>query len=81
VEYNPPKEPGVDDETGEALVQRKDDEEETVRERFTVYRKQTEPLIDFYSSRADGDKLRYVTVNGLGKVENIQEEIVSALRN
>jgi adenylate kinase len=81
VEYNPPKEPGVDDETGEALVQRKDDEEETVRERLTVYRKQTEPLIDFYSSRADGDKLRYVTVNGLGKVENIQEEIVSALRN
>lgn len=81
VEYNPPKEPDTDDETGEALVQRKDDEEETVRERLTVYRKQTEPLIDFYSSRADGDKLRYVTVNGLGKVENIQEEIVSALRN
>ena len=81
VEYNPPRNEGLDDETGEALIQRDDDKEETVRERLTVYREQTEPLIGYYSGKADGDKLRYVTVNGLGKVEEIQQEIVSALRN
>jgi adenylate kinase len=81
VEYNPPRAEGVDDETGEALIQREDDKEETVRERLSVYREQTEPLIGYYSGKADGDKLRYVTVNGLGKVEEIQQEIVSALRN
>jgi len=81
VEYNPPREEGKDDETGEALIQRDDDKEETVRERLNVYRAQTEPLIGYYSDKADGDKLRYVTVNGLGKVEEIQQEIVAALRN
>ena len=81
VEYNPPRKEGVDDETGEALIQRDDDKEETVRERLSVYREQTEPLIGYYSGKADGDKLRYVTVNGLGKVEEIQQEIVLALRN
>jgi adenylate kinase len=81
VEYNPPREDGKDDETGEALIQRDDDKEDTVRERLNVYRAQTEPLVDYYSEKADGDKLRYVTVNGLGKVEEIQQEIVAALRN
>jgi adenylate kinase len=81
VEYNPPTTPDRDDETGEPLIQREDDREETVRERLSVYRTQTEPLIGFYRERADGDKLRYVTVNGLGKVEDIQREILSALRN
>jgi len=81
VEYNPPREEGVDDETGEALIQRDDDKEETVRERLSVYREQTEPLIGYYSGKADGDKLRYVTVNGLGKVEEIQQEILAALEN
>ncbi len=81
VEYNPPKVEGKDDETGEELIQRDDDKEETVRERLTVYREQTQPLIGYYSERADGDKLRYVTVNGLGKVEEIQQEILAALRN
>ena len=81
VEYNPPREEGMDDETGEALIQRDDDKEETVRERLSVYREQTQPLIGFYSDKADGDKLRYVTVNGLGKVEEIQQEILAALEN
>jgi len=81
VEYNPPKTAGVDDETGEELLQREDDQEETVRERLLVYRKQTQPLIGFYSERAEGDKLRYVTVNGLGKVDEIQKEILKSLRN
>lgn len=81
VEYNPPREKDVDDETGEPLIQRDDDKEETVRERLSVYRKQTQPLIGYYSEKADGDKLRYITVNGLGKVEEIQQEIISALQN
>lgn len=81
VEYNPPRKKGSDDDTGEALIQRDDDKEETVRERLSVYREQTQPLIGYYREKADGDKLRYVTVNGLGKVEEIQQEIISVLRN
>ncbi|MGE0625463.1 MAG: adenylate kinase [Pseudomonadales bacterium] len=79
--YNPPQREGLDDETGEPLIQRDDDREETVRERLAVYREQTAPLVGYYSEKADGDKLRYVTVNGLGKVENIQRDILAALRN
>ena len=81
VSFNPPQSEGVDDETGEALIQRDDDKEATVRERLSVYRAQTEPLIDFYKNRAERDKLRYVTVNGLGNVEKIQKEILDLLRN
>ncbi len=81
VTYNPPKREGVDDVTGEPLIQRDDDKEQTVRERLEVYRQQTAPLVGYYRERADGDKLRYVTVNGLGKVEKIQKEILAALRN
>jgi adenylate kinase len=81
IEYNPPQQPDVDDETGEALIQREDDKELTVRERLSVYRKQTEPLIDYYGDKAKGDKVRYATVNGLGKVEKVQKEILSTLRN
>lgn len=79
--YNPPKREGLDDETGEPLIQRDDDKEETVRERLAVYREQTEPLVGYYREKAERDKLRYVTVNGLGKVEEIQKEILAALRN
>jgi adenylate kinase len=79
--FNPPQSEGVDDETGEALIQREDDKEDTVRERLSVYRAQTEPLIGFYNRRAECDKLRYVTVNGLGNVEQIEKEILKLLRN
>jgi adenylate kinase len=79
--YNPPEREGLDDETGEQLIQRDDDKEETVRERLAVYREQTEPLVGYYKEKAERDKLRYVTVNGLGKVEEIQKEILAALRN
>ncbi|MCB1683411.1 MAG: adenylate kinase [Pseudomonadales bacterium] len=81
VEYNPPIVSGKDNETGEPLIQREDDKEETVKERLQVYRNQTQPLIGFYSSKSDGDKLRYVTVNGLGNVEEIQKQIIKLLRN
>ena len=79
--YNPPKVEGKDDETGEDLVQREDDKEETVRERLRVYHEQTKPLINYYSAWASegGDAPRYVKVNGIGKVDEIRDQIFSAL--
>lgn len=81
VEYNPPQKPGIDDETGEQLIQRDDDKEETVRERLSVYREQTQPLIGFYSNKSDNSSLRYITVDGLGEVSDIQQEVIRRLRN
>ena len=81
IQYNPPKTDGQDDVTGEALIQREDDKEETVRERLSVYREQTQPLIGYYSDKADNSSLRYVTVDGLGEVAEIQKEIIATLRN
>jgi len=82
VKFNPPKVAGRDDVTGEALTQRKDDEEATVRKRLEVYHQQTEPLVEYYSkwSRA-GDKAapRYHRIDGLGKVEDVRERIFAAL--
>ena len=82
VEFNPPKTPGKDDVTGEDLVQRKDDEEETVRNRLAVYHEQTAPLIGFYSDwHQSGDKgaPKYVRIEGVGDVEEIRDKIFSAL--
>lgn len=81
IEFNPPKKPGVDDVTGDPLIQRDDDKEETVRERLNVYRRQTEPLVGYYSERADDHKLRYVRINGVGTVDEIQTEILRNLGN
>lgn len=81
VEYNPPKIADQDDVTSEPLIQREDDKEDTVRERLSVYREQTQPLIGYYSDKADNSNLRYITVNGLGEVAEIQKEIVGTLRN
>jgi len=80
--FNPPKDEGNDDQTGEPLVQRDDDQEDTVRQRLKVYHDQTEPLIDYYSGWADegGDAApRYVRIPGVGKVEEIRDTIFSAL--
>jgi len=80
--FNPPKDEGQDDQTGEPLVQRDDDQEDTVRQRLKVYHDQTEPLIDYYSGWADegGDAApRYVRIAGVGKVEEIRDTIFSAL--
>ncbi|HHO69602.1 MAG TPA: adenylate kinase [Gammaproteobacteria bacterium] len=82
VVFNPPKEEGKDDVTGEPLVQRDDDKEETVRERLRVYHEQTEPLIEYYSKWAgQGGKgaPRYIRVPGVGKVEEIRDAIFRAL--
>lgn len=81
--FNPPKTTGIDDLTGEALVQRDDDREDTVRHRLSVYRDQTRPLVDYYSSWADtGAKNAplFRQISGLGAVEEIKERILQALQ-
>lgn len=80
--FNPPKVAGRDDVTGEELIQRDDDKEETVRKRLEVYHKQTRPLVDFYSAwHASGDVKapRYVKVPGIGKVEEIRDAVFAAI--
>jgi adenylate kinase len=82
VAFNPPKEEGKDDVTGEALIQRDDDQEETVRNRIDVYHAQTEPLIDYYKSwESSGESAapKYIRIEGVGKVEEIRDQIYSAL--
>jgi adenylate kinase len=82
--YNPPKEEGKDDVTGEPLVQRDDDKEETVRKRLEVYHDQTEPLIDYYKnweSAGEAGAPKYVRIEGVGKVEEIRDQVFSALDN
>ncbi len=80
--YNPPKVEGKDDATGEDLVQRDDDKEETVRKRLKVYHDQTEPLIEYYSKWSESGKAnapKYVGIKGVGKVEEIRDTIFKAL--
>ena len=82
IKFNPPKVAGKDDVTGEDLVQRDDDKEDTVKKRLNVYHEQTEPLIGYYSTWAkSGDAIapRYVTIHGAGKVEDIRDRIFAAL--
>ncbi|WP_022947861.1 adenylate kinase [Methylohalobius crimeensis] len=77
--YNPPKEDLKDDVTGEALIQRDDDKEETVRKRLEVYHAQTAPLVDFYRQRAETGQVRFSTVSGTGSVESIRDQIFQIL--
>ena len=80
VVYNPPKLAGADDVTGEALIQREDDKEETIRNRLNVYHLQTKPLVDFYTKLSNSDtNVRVIKVNGLAKVDAIREEIFKTL--
>jgi adenylate kinase len=82
VTFNPPRVPGKDDVTGEDLVQRADDNEETVKRRIANYHSQTQPLIAFYSKwEATGDKRapRIVNVPGTGKVDEIRDRMFAAL--
>jgi adenylate kinase len=82
VKFNPPKVPDRDDVTGEPLIQRDDDREATVRERLEVYRRQTQPLVDFYTRwEASGDARapRYRRISGLGGVEQIRDRAFAAL--
>jgi adenylate kinase len=79
VVFNPPKVEGKDDETGEDLIQRDDDQEDTVRARLKVYHDQTEPLIDFYSKEADAGSVKYVKIDGVGGVDDIRDQIFNGL--
>lgn len=79
VVFNPPKVEGKDDETGEDLIQRDDDQEDTVKARLKVYHDQTEPLISFYSEEADKGSCKYVKIAGVGSVDSIRDSIFRGL--
>ena len=80
LQYNPPKVAGKDDETGEDLIQREDDQEETVRKRLDVYHAQTLPLVGFYQDLAQtAGKPKYSRVEGVGSVEEITAKVLAAL--
>ena len=84
VKFNPPKVPGKDDVTGEDLVQRPDDREDTVRKRLEVYRAQTKPLIAYYEKwAASGDPRApaFRNVDGMGSVEAVRAACLSALQS
>jgi adenylate kinase len=82
VKFNPPKAAGRDDQTGEPLVQRDDDREETVRKRLEVYRAQTRPLVDYYGKWAaagDAQAPKYRRIQGLGPVDEVSKRAFAAL--
>ena len=82
VVFNPPKVEGKDDETGDDLIQRDDDQEATVKTRLDVYHEQTEPLINYYSTWANAGEAnspKYIKVNGIGKVDEIRDQIFSGI--
>ena len=84
VKFNPPKVDGKDDLTGEDLIQREDDKEETVRKRLAIYHEQTEPLIAYYvkwAATGDPRAPKYVSVNGLGTVEEVRDACLAALKS
>jgi adenylate kinase len=84
VKFNAPKVDGLDDVTGEPLVQRDDDKEDTVRKRLDVYSAQTRPLVDYYSKWADFEPdlaPKYRAISGMGSVEDITARALSALAN
>ncbi len=79
LEYNPPKIDGLDDVTGEPLVQREDDKEETVRKRLEVYHQQTKPLVEYYSKAAQQGEVKFISIPGVGEVSEITDKILAAL--
>lgn len=81
LEFNPPREEGKDDITGEPLIQRDDDQEDTVRNRLKVYHDQTSPLIKYYTEQANdnGSNTKYVSVNGMQDVKDVMQDILSQL--
>jgi adenylate kinase len=82
VKFNPPKVAGVDDVTGEPLIQREDDKEETVKKRLDVYSAQTRPLVEYYSNWAKNDAAtapKYRAISGMGNVDDITARVFEAL--
>lgn len=80
IEFNPPEQEGVDDLSGEPLIQREDDQEATVRERLCVYHEQTAPLIAYYRERAASSDLDYTRVDGMQPVDAVRDAIQRALQ-
>ncbi len=78
IKYNPPKVNGKDDITGDALIQRADDLEETVMKRLKVYHSQTEPLVEFYKNLGNS-KVKYIKIPGVGSVTSIRDQIFAAI--
>jgi len=84
IDFNPPKEPEQDDVTGEPLIVREDDKEETVRKRLLVYHEQTAPLIKYYSelSKHENDNVpNYLQINGMRDINEIQQDIKTGLKS
>ncbi|WP_269901793.1 adenylate kinase [Paenalcaligenes faecalis] len=84
VTFNPPQVEGKDDVTGEDLIQRDDDSEDTVRNRLEVYQNQTRPLVDYYSNWAnsgDAKAPKYIKIAGVGSVDEIRNRILEALKS
>jgi len=81
LDFHPPKIPGFDDETGEPLIQRPDDREETIRHRLEVYEAQTAPLAQYYQDQAKRhpEVLKYIRVDGMREVEAVKTEIFKQL--
>ncbi len=79
IEFNKPKIEGVDDISGEALIQRDDDTEETVKKRLAVYHEQTKPLVNYYS--ASGQDVRFNSIEGVGSVSKITEKVLAVLES
>lgn len=83
IEHQPPKEDGVDDITGEPLIQREDDREETVRKRLAVYHEQTKPLVNFYrdlEASGNPDAPKYTRVSGVGNIDDIRQQLEAVLK-
>ena len=79
IKFNPPKNPGMDDETGEPLVQREDDNAETAANRLSVFRAQTAPLKEYYAAQAAAGKIRHIAADGEGDPAHITRRLVLAL--
>ena len=80
ITHNPPKRENIDDQTGEPLIQRPDDNEETVKKRLAIYHEQTYPLVEFYKSLSNGEtSTNYIEINGVGHIDDIQSQIVKEL--
>ena len=78
IKHNPPKQENIDDETGEALIQRPDDNEETVKKRLSIYHEQTYPLVEFYKGLSSKQSsTNYVDISGIGSIDDIQLQIIN----
>ena len=81
IDFNPPKVEGKDNETGEELIQRDDDQENTVRKRLDVYRRETSPLVDYYKtlSNKDNSGVNYLSIDGMKEVKDVTKDIFTKI--